>query len=62
MISIEERKIHLLVYSHLNSLRKTSKYTNVSKFSISRWNKENGLIVNYNFMTYIIYLIYYIAG
>jgi hypothetical protein len=48
MIQIQERKIHLLVYKHLNSLRKTSKYTNASKSSISRWNKENGLIIKYN--------------
>ena len=48
MIPIQERKIHLLVYKHLNSLRKTSKYTNASKSSISRWNKENGLVIKYN--------------
>ena len=48
MISIAERKIHLLVYYHLNSLRKTSKYTNVSKSSLSRWKKEGGLLPKYN--------------
>ena len=31
MISIPERKIHLLVYSQFKSLRRTSKLTNVSK-------------------------------
>ena len=45
MISIAERKIHLLVYYHLNSLRKTSKYTKVSKSSLSRWKKEGGNII-----------------
>ena len=40
MISIAERKIHLLVYYHLNSLRKTSKYTKISKSSLSRWKKK----------------------
>ena len=49
MISVAERKIHLLVYNHLNSLRKTSKYTNVSKSSLSRWKKEGGLLPKYNF-------------
>ena len=48
MISIAERKIHLLVYYHLNSLRKTSKYTKVSKLSLSRWKKEGGLLPKYN--------------
>ena len=48
MISVAERKIHLLVYNHLNSLRKTSKYTNVSKSSLSRWKKEGGLLPKYN--------------
>ena len=48
MISIAERKIHLLVYYHLNSLRKTSKYTKVSKSSLSRWKKEGGLLPKYN--------------
>ena len=47
MISVAERKIHLLVYSHINSLRKTSKYTNVSKSSLSRWKKEGGLLPKY---------------
>ena len=47
MISIKERKIHLLVYSHLKSLRKTSKLTNVSKSSLSRWNKKDILIPKY---------------
>ena len=36
MISVVERKIHPLVYYHINSLQKTSKYTNVSKSSLSR--------------------------
>ena len=48
MISIKERKIHLLVYSHLKSLRKTSKLTNVSKSSLSRWNKKDILIPKHN--------------
>ena len=48
MISIAERKIHLLVYYHLNSLKKTSKYTKVSKSSLSRWKKEGGLLPKYN--------------
>ena len=42
MISVAERKIHLLVYNHLNSLRKTS------KSSLSKWKKEGGLLPKYN--------------
>ena len=48
MNSVAERKIHLLVYYHINSLRKTSKYTNVSKSSLSRWKKDGGLLPKYN--------------
>ena len=47
MISTQECKMYLLVYSHLKSLRKTSKLTNVSKSSLSRWNKKDILIPKY---------------
>ena len=48
MISIPERKIHLLVYIQFKSLRRTSKLTNIYKSLLSRWLKEDGLTLKYN--------------